>query len=93
MCNSYRNSLKHNLCVEMLENGFHQSFAELFNLLEQQQLEREAAPVGTGPHLLPVIEEDGTKLDQMKHYLTAAESSRRLGEWFSNACNMYACIH
>ena len=78
--NSYRNSLKHNQCVEMLENGFHQSFAELFNLLEQQRLEREAAPIGTAPHLLPVIEEDGKKLDQMKHYLTAAESSRRLGK-------------
>lgn len=63
----------------MLENGFHQSFAELFNLLEQQRLDRETAPVGTGPHLLPVIEDDGTKLDQMKLYLTAAESSRRTG--------------
>ncbi|XP_065885856.1 tetratricopeptide repeat protein 29-like isoform X2 [Dysidea avara] len=77
---SYRNSLKHNICVEMLENGFHQSFAELFNLLEQQRLAREAAPAGTGPHLLPVIEEDGTKLDQMKCHLTAAESSRRTGD-------------
>ena len=77
---SYRNSLKHNLCIEMLENGFHQSFAELFNLLEQQRRDREAAPIGTGPHLLPVIEEDGTKLDLMKHHLTAAESSRRLGQ-------------
>lgn len=77
--NSYRNSLKHNICVEMLENGFHQSFAELFNLLEQQRLAREAAPIGTGPHLLPLIEEDGTKLDQVKCHLTAAESSRRTG--------------
>jgi len=63
----------------MLENGFHQSFAELFNLLEQQRLTTEAAPIGTGPHLLPVIEVDGTKLDQMKCHLTAAESSRRTG--------------
>lgn len=77
----------------MLENGFHQSFAELFNLLEQQRLEREAAPIGTGPHLLPVIEEDEKKLDQMKHYLTAAESSRRLGNYINCSiyvCNMYA---
>lgn len=79
----------------MLENGFHQSFAELFNLLEQQRLDREAATVGTGPHLLPVIEGDGTKLDQMKIYLTAAESSRRVGQCYDCVINLHCtmCVY
>jgi hypothetical protein len=39
----YRNSYKHNLCLEMLQEGLHKSFAEIHNLMKQQQVAREKA--------------------------------------------------
>ncbi len=63
----------------MLEDGFHQSFAELFTLVEQQRLQHERA--GPAAILLePLIEGDATKLDQLKAQLTVAEEARRRGD-------------
>ncbi len=63
----------------MLEDGFHQSFAELFSLVEQQKLQHERA--GPAAFLLePLIEGDATKLDQLKAQLMVAEEARRAGD-------------
>ena len=49
----------------MLEKGFHQSFAELFKLVEQQRLEHERA--GPAAILLePLIDSDHTKLERLR---------------------------
>lgn len=62
---SYRNSVLHNICTEVLEKGFHKSFSELFQLVEQQRLEHARA--GPAAILLePLIENDHTKLEQLK---------------------------
>ena len=41
----YRNSYKHNLCIQMLKEGFHKSFEELFSLIEQRKQERLEAGI------------------------------------------------
>ena len=62
---SYRNSMLHNICTEMLERGFHQSFAELFSLVERQRLDHQRA--GAAAMLLePLIEFNHTKLEQLR---------------------------
>ena len=55
----------HNICTEMLEQGFHQSFAELFSLVERQRLDHQRA--GAAAVLLePLIEFNHTKLEQLR---------------------------
>lgn len=62
---SYRNSILHNICTEMLEKGFHQSFAELFSLVERQRLDHQRA--GPAAVLLePLVEFNHTKLEQLR---------------------------
>ena len=62
---SYRNSMLHNICTEMLEQGFHESFAELFSLVERQRLDHQRA--GAAAVLLePLIEFNHTKLEQLR---------------------------
>ena len=49
----------------MLERGFHQSFAELFSLVERQRLDHQRA--GAAAVLLePLIEFNHTKLEQLR---------------------------
>ena len=49
----------------MLEQGFHQSFAELFSLVERQRLDHQRA--GPAAVLLePLIEFNHTKLEQLR---------------------------
>ena len=61
----YRNSMLHNICTEMLEQGFHQSFAELFSLVERQRLDHQRA--GAAAVLLePLVEFNHTKLEQLR---------------------------
>lgn len=62
---SYRNSMLHNICNDMLEKGFHQSFSELFNLVERQRADHQRA--GPAAILLePLIENDLTKLEHLR---------------------------
>ena len=63
----------------MLELGFHKSFSEIFNLVQQQRLEHEKA--GPAAVLLePLIENDHAKLEYLRVQLTAAEDARRRGD-------------
>ena len=63
----------------MLEKGFHKSFSEVFNLVQQQKLEHQQA--GPAAVLLePLIENDHTKLEYLRVQLTAAEDAERGGD-------------
>lgn len=79
----YRNTYKHNLCLDMLQEGFHKSFAELFALIKTQNEERERA----GPESIlwnqTLLENEPEKLDTLKEYLTKAEKASRRGEFCS----------
>lgn len=64
----------------MLKDGYHQSFSELFNLMEQQKQEREKLGPDSGLSDLPLLEDEPDKLDQLKLYLTTAEAAKRRGK-------------
>ena len=55
----------HNICTEVLEKGFHESFTELFFLVEKQRSDH--AKAGQASILLePLIEHNITKLEYLK---------------------------
>ncbi|XP_066286220.1 tetratricopeptide repeat protein 29-like [Branchiostoma lanceolatum] len=83
----YRNSYKHNLCLEMLREGFHKSFTELFQLMKKRKDEREEAGQDSLLWQEPLLEDQPEKLDQIKHYLTRGEAARRMG----NMEEVYHC--
>ncbi|XP_045203343.2 tetratricopeptide repeat protein 29-like isoform X2 [Mercenaria mercenaria] len=78
---AYRNTYKHNLCVDMLQNGFHLSFCELFALIKRQEDTR----VQAGPESLLwnmiLLEDQHDKLDMLKLHLTRAETAQRKGDY------------
>ena len=71
----------------MLEKGFHKSFSELFNLVQQQKRQHEEA--GPAAVLLePLIHSDHAKLEYLRVQLTAAEDAERAG----NLEGVYAAL-
>lgn len=78
--NRYRNTYEHNLCLDMLKEGFHQSFRELFNLMEKQKADIGRLGTDSGLSDQPLLENEPAKLDQLKHHLTTAEAAKRRGE-------------
>ncbi|XP_008588870.1 PREDICTED: tetratricopeptide repeat protein 29-like, partial [Galeopterus variegatus] len=74
---AYRNSYKKNICVDMLRDGYHKSFTELFGLMERWDALREAARVRSVVWLQKPLEEQPDKLDCFYHYLTRAEAAER----------------
>lgn len=76
----YRNTYEHNLCLDMLKEGFHQSFQELFNLMEKQKQDIQSLGEDSGLSDQPLLEDEPEKLDQLKHHLTTAEAARRRGK-------------
>ena len=79
----FRNSYKHNLCLDMLTEGFHLSFCELVNLIRQQMEKREAAGPESFLWTKPVLQDQIEKLDVMKLHLTEAEAANRVGNFSS----------
>lgn len=77
---SYRNSKSHNLCVQLLEDGYHESFVELFQLFQYQRKRRDEAEPGSLLSMEPLVENDSLKLDHLRTYLTASEYSKRIGD-------------
>lgn len=73
----YRNTYKHNLCLDMLEAGYHKSFTELFALIRQQEDER----IQAGPESVlwgqTQLDDQHEKLDVLKMQLTKAEEAER----------------
>ncbi|XP_005386723.1 PREDICTED: tetratricopeptide repeat protein 29 isoform X2 [Chinchilla lanigera] len=76
---AYRNSYKKNICVDMLREGYHKSFSEVFALMEQWDALREAARVRSVFWLQKPLEQQPDKLDFLFHYLTRAEAAERKG--------------
>ncbi|XP_064420532.1 tetratricopeptide repeat protein 29 [Latimeria chalumnae] len=77
----YRSSHKHNICVDMLREGYHKSFSELFALIQKWNASREAAGPGTDIWQEKSLEEQPDKLDQLYHFLTKTEAAQRAGNF------------
>lgn len=74
-----RHSLHQNLCVSMLQEGFHLSFKEFFSLLQRCKSQRLAMGPDNELCLKPSLEEQPDKLKTLKEHLTRAEVARRAG--------------
>ncbi|XP_071315666.1 tetratricopeptide repeat protein 29 [Trachinotus anak] len=77
----FRNSLKHNICVQMLQEGYHRSFSELFLVLQYDQDRRAAAEPGSALSLQTPLEEQRDKLETIRLHLSRAEQAERIGSW------------
>ncbi|XP_010609218.1 tetratricopeptide repeat protein 29 isoform X2 [Fukomys damarensis] len=86
---AYRNSYRKNVCVEMLRDGYHKSFAEVFGLMERWDVLREAARVRSVFWLQKPLEQQPDKLDFLYHYLTRAEAAERKGSLEGVYNNLY----
>lgn len=75
----YRNTYKHNLCVDMLQNGFHLSFCELFALIRKQEESRQQAGPESLAWSMTLLKDEHEKLDVLKQHLTRAETAQRKG--------------
>ena len=75
----YKNTYKQSLCLEMLERGFHRSFAEIFGLIKQQADRRLAAGPDSSLWSQCPLTEEPEKLDVMRNHLVEAESAMLLG--------------
>jgi len=78
MCR-YKNTYKQTLCLEMLEHGFHRSFAEIFGLIKQQADRRLAAGPDSNLWSQRPLTDEPEKLDVMRNQLVEAESAMLLG--------------
>ena len=87
--NRYRNTYEHNLCLDMLKEGFHQSFRELFNLMEKQKADIARLGTDSGLSDQPLLENEPAKLDQLKHHLTTAEAAKRRGEKINSILSIW----
>ncbi|XP_037352902.1 tetratricopeptide repeat protein 29 [Talpa occidentalis] len=87
---AYRNSYKKNICVDMLRDGYHKSFTELFALMAKWDDLREAARRRSVFWLQRPLEEQPDKLDHLYHHLTRAEAAERNGYFEDVYTNLYA---
>ncbi|XP_010221099.1 PREDICTED: tetratricopeptide repeat protein 29-like, partial [Tinamus guttatus] len=91
-----RNSYKKNICIDMLRQGYHKSFSELFALIQKWNALREAAGPGSAIWQQPSLEEQPDKLDQLYHFLTRAEAAQRAGNYeevYNNQLNLAYCFN
>ncbi|KAK2863277.1 hypothetical protein Q5P01_002810 [Channa striata] len=77
----FRNTVKQNICVEMLKEGYHRSFSELFALLCSDRDRRAAAEPGSALSLQTPLEEQQDKLETIRLRLCKAEQAERTGGW------------
>ncbi|XP_054451672.1 tetratricopeptide repeat protein 29 [Pteronotus mesoamericanus] len=87
---AYQNSYKKNVCVDMLRDGYHESFTQLFALMEKWDSLREAARARSLLWSQRPLEEQPDKLDHFYHYLTRAEVAERKGYFEDVYNNLYA---
>lgn len=73
----YRNTFFHNLCLEVLQGGFHRSFSEIFALVKHQQLIVEDAGTDSLLQDRSLLADQHEKLRQMKTHLTEGELALR----------------
>lgn len=86
---TYRNTFKHNMCVNILKDGFHKSFDEIFSLIEKRKKERISAGVDSILWQERSLDDQTEKLAQMALHLTQAEAAERSGKWEE----VYECRH
>ncbi|XP_042652806.1 tetratricopeptide repeat protein 29 [Tyto alba] len=67
--------------IDMLRRGYHESFSELFTLIQKWNALREAAGPGSAIWQQKSLEEQPDKLDQLYHFLTRAEAAQRAGHY------------
>uniref|UniRef100_A0A8D0GRY7 Tetratricopeptide repeat protein 29 n=1 Tax=Sphenodon punctatus TaxID=8508 RepID=A0A8D0GRY7_SPHPU len=92
----YRNSYKKNTCIDMLRQGYHKSFSELFTLIQKWNALREAAGPGSAIWLQTSLEEQPDKLDQLHHFLTRAEAAQRAEHYedmYNHQLNLAYCFN
>ncbi|XP_008110222.1 tetratricopeptide repeat protein 29 isoform X3 [Anolis carolinensis] len=89
---AYRNSYMKNTCIDMLRQGYHKSFAELFTLIENWNALREASGPGSAIWLEKSIGDQPDKLDQLHFFLIRAEAAQR-SDQFLKAIEHYEAFH
>ncbi|XP_071977805.1 tetratricopeptide repeat protein 29 isoform X3 [Engystomops pustulosus] len=89
----YQNSFKHSICIEMLRQGYHKSFSELFTLIHKWNALRDAGGPGSAIWQQKPLEEQHEKLDQLQHFLTRAEAAQRSGQLEKAAEHYEAFYH
>nr|XP_048306210.1 tetratricopeptide repeat protein 29 [Myodes glareolus] len=87
---AHRNSYMKSICVDMLRDGYHKSFTELFALMEQWDALRHAAKVRSLFWVQRPLEKQPDKLDKLYHYLTRAEAAERQEYYEEVYNNLYA---
>ncbi|XP_073897162.1 tetratricopeptide repeat protein 29 [Castor canadensis] len=87
---AYRNSYKKNICVDMLRDGYHKSFTELFSLMEHWEVLKETARRRSIFWLQRPLEEQPDTLDYFYYHLTRAEAAERKGYFEDVYSNLYA---
>lgn len=85
----YRNSYKHNLCLDMLQDGYHKSFSELFALIKQQEEERQRQGAESLMWTMVMLKDQHDKLDMLKQHLCKAEEAERKGDFAEVYRNRY----
>lgn len=77
----YRSTFMHNLCINMLKEGYHKSFSELYNLLADRRKRRLLeGPDSTLWEETP-LHDQHEKLEELAKYLTKAETVQRHKKW------------
>ncbi|CAH1776811.1 unnamed protein product [Owenia fusiformis] len=76
----FRNTFFHTLCLDMLQEGFHQAFSELYALAKEQRQEREAAGPESSLWNKPLLEDSHEKLEMIKTLLSNSEQALRAGD-------------
>jgi len=72
-----RNNHLHNSCTDMLKNGYHRAYTEIFNLVEDRRRARIDAGPGSEMSLEVVLEENKNYIDKLKYHLCEAERGER----------------
>lgn len=86
----YRNSYKKNICVDLLRDGYLNSFIELFALIEKWEMMRQVAREKETLWLQRPLEEQPDKLDRLYYHLTKAEEAKRKNSLEEVYNNLYA---
>ncbi|XP_075705806.1 tetratricopeptide repeat protein 29 isoform X1 [Rhinoderma darwinii] len=86
----FQNSFKHSICIEMLRQGYHKSFSELFTLIHKWNALRDAGGPGSAIWQQKPLEEQHEKLDPLQHFLTKAEAAQRSGYYEEVYKNQFA---
>lgn len=81
----FRNTYKHCLCSEVLEGGYHRTFAELFGLIRMQMENRMQAGPESSLWLQKVLTDEPEKLQMIKKYLIEAEIAMLKSESYARS--------